>query len=143
MFAAALAFAALAAPGAADEAAELGAKVFRKNCFACHKVGEGARHLVGPVLNDLIGRSAGSVGDFARYSRPMKAAGESGLVWTEEALRDYLPAPRDYVTGTTMTFVGLKKPEEIDALIAYLKQFSPDVEPAATPEERGIGISTY
>ena len=113
--------------------AELGQKVYKKNCFACHKVGEGARNLVGPVLNNLIGRTAGTVPDFKRYSDAMKAAGADGLVWSQDTLRAYLPAPREYVEGTTMTFIGLAKPEDIENLIAYLTQFSPN---------DGVGEST-
>ena len=56
----------------------------------------------------------------------MKDAGANGLVWNAERLRKYLPAPRDYVTGTTMFFAGLAKPEDIENLIAYLRQFSPE-----------------
>ena len=56
---AATAFAALtAAAHAGDPAA--GEKVFNK-CKACHAVGEGAKNKSGPVLNNLMGRAAGSV----------------------------------------------------------------------------------
>ena len=113
----------------ADGDAAKGQKVFKKKCFACHKVGEGAKPGVGPVLNDLFGRQAGTMDGFAKYTDAMKAAGGDGLVWDSERLREYLPAPRDYVTGTTMFFAGLAKPADIENLIAYLEQFSPEAEP--------------
>ncbi len=120
--------AALATPVLADADMKQGEKTYKKYCFACHKAGEKARNLVGPVFNDLFGRTAGTLSDY-NYSDAMRAAGESGVVWDEQTLRAYLPNPREFVTGTKMTFVGLKKPEDIENLIAYLRQFSPDYVP--------------
>jgi cytochrome c len=34
------------------------------------------------------------------------------------------------IPGTSMTFAGIKKVEEIEDLIAYLRQFGPDGKPA-------------
>lgn len=126
---AAAVLAALATPVIADADVTLGEKVYKKYCFACHKAGDKARNLVGPVFNDLFGRVAGTVEGF-NYSDAMRQAGQNGVVWDEKTLREYLPRPRDFVTGTKMTFVGLKKPEDIENLIAYLRQFSPDYVPA-------------
>ena len=117
--------AALVGSSLADGDAKLGEKVYKKYCFACHKAGDKARNLVGPVFNDLFGRTAGTVEGY-KYSDAMRAAGENGVVWDEKTLREYLPKPRDFVKSTKMTFVGLKKPEDIENLIAYLRQFSPD-----------------
>jgi len=82
---------ALCAPGlaAAQEGnADDGAEVFKK-CRACHDVGPDARNKVGPVLNDIIGRHAGTIEGFA-YSEANKSAGGKGLVWTEDVLLKYL-----------------------------------------------------
>ncbi|MCB1424115.1 MAG: c-type cytochrome, partial [Nitratireductor sp.] len=68
-----------------------GEKLFRA-CKSCHEVGAGAKHKVGPHLDGVIGRKAGSLGDF-RYSKAMQAAGEGGLVWSEENLHAYLAKP--------------------------------------------------
>ncbi|PPB79729.1 cytochrome c [Albidovulum inexpectatum] len=110
---------AMAAPDPALVAA--GEKVFRK-CKACHKVGEGAKNGTGPVLNGVVGRPAAAVDGF-KYSNAMKAAAEDGLVWTPENLHEYLAAPKKFIKGTKMSFAGLKKPEDIDAVIAYLSTF--------------------
>ncbi|MCR4269320.1 c-type cytochrome [Nitratireductor sp. ZSWI3] len=115
----------------ADPDAEDGAKVFNK-CKACHAVGEGAKHKVGPELNDLFGRTAGTAEGY-KYSPAMTKAGEEGLVWNDETLHAYLAAPRGYVKGTKMAFAGLKKKEEIDDLLAYLKTHTSG---AAAPEEK-------
>ena len=86
-------------------------------------VGEGAKNRVGPPLNGIMGRQAGTL-DGYNYSPAMKKAGEEGLVWTEETMAAYLEAPRKHVKGTKMAFPGLKKEQEIADVIAYLKQFS-------------------
>lgn len=117
-------FASVSAAQAADPAS--GEKVF-KRCLACHMVGEDAKTRVGPVLNGLIGRKAGSYEGF-KYTEANK---NSGLVWDEATLAKYLKNPRATIPGTSMTFAGIKKDEEIDDLIAYLKQFGPDGKPAS------------
>ena len=98
-----------------------GAKVFKK-CQACHAVGEGAKNKVGPELNGLFGRPAGSVPDY-NYSDANK---NSGIVWTEEIFGEYIKNPRGYLPGTAMAFAGLKKDEDIQNVIAYLRQFNAD-----------------
>jgi cytochrome c len=77
--------------------AEAGATVFKK-CATCHVV-ENDKNKVGPSLNHLFGRTAGTYPDFS-YSAAMKAAGEGGLVWDEAALRDYIHNPKAKVKGT-------------------------------------------
>lgn len=104
-----------------SEMVEAGEKVFKK-CAACHKVGDGAKNATGPVLNGVVGRAAGAVEDF-KYSKPLADAAAGGLVWTPEALQEFLANPKGYMKGTKMSFAGLKKPEEIDAVIAYLSTF--------------------
>lgn len=98
-----------------------GAVVFKK-CAICH-VAETDTNKVGPSLNGVFGRTAGTHPNFS-YSPAMQEAGKGGLVWNETVLRDYLHAPQAKVKGTKMTFVGLKDDTEITNLIAYLKQYS-------------------
>lgn len=98
-----------------------GENVFKK-CKACHKVGEDAKNGTGPMLNGIIGAQAAHNEDF-KYSNGMKDAADGGLVWTAETLAPYLTKPRDYIKGTKMSFAGLKKQEDIDAVIAYLSTF--------------------
>lgn len=100
---------------------EAGEKVFRK-CKACHVL-DSDKNRVGPTLQNLIGRTAGTVEGF-KYSKAMVEAGENGLVWSEEILSEYLVKPREYVKGTKMAFAGLKKEEDIENVIAYIAQFS-------------------
>jgi len=93
-----------------------------RQCRSCHRVGEGARNGTGPVLNGVFGRAAGSVDGF-RYSNPMRAAAEDGLVWTAEALDAFLEDPRAYMRGTRMSFRGLRDAADRAAMIAYLQSF--------------------
>ena len=99
--------------------AAAGATVF-KRCMACHAVGPDAKNGVGPVLNGVVGRAAGTYPGYD-YSTANK---NSGLTWDEPTLATYLHAPRKLVPGTKMTFAGLSKDQDIADVIAYLKQFN-------------------
>jgi len=101
--------------------AALGEKVFLK-CKACHQIGDGAKNAVGPVLNGVVGRPAGTYPGYS-YSDANK---NSGITWDEAALKEYLKNPRAKIPGTKMIFPGLPKDEDIDNVIAYLKQFGAD-----------------
>ena len=108
------------AAGGVDMAlAAEGEKVFKK-CKACHQVGEGAANKTGPELNGVVGRPIGGVDGF-RYSADMKDLGASGETWTEEHLATFLAKPKDFVKRTKMSFAGLKKDDEIKAVIEFLK----------------------
>jgi cytochrome c len=102
--------------------AEKGESVFRK-CQACHAVGEGAQNKVGPVLNGVVGAEIASNADFD-YSDALLALKEEGKTWTPDELAAFLEKPRDYATGTKMSFAGLRKEDERADVIAYLATFS-------------------
>ena len=108
-------------PGARAQDAAAGEQVFRK-CFPCHSIGPGAKNKVGPELNGLDGRTAGSAPGYS-YSSANK---ESGIVWKEATFKEYIKDPRAMVKGTKMSFAGIKRQEDIDNLWAYLRQFGPD-----------------
>lgn len=107
--------------GDTTELAAAGEKVFKK-CKSCHQVGEGAKHSTGPALNGVVGANAGSVEGF-KYSKAMQDAAEAGLVWTDEEMAAFLAKPKGYMKGTRMSFAGLRKPDDIEAVIVYLKSF--------------------
>ncbi len=98
--------------------AAAGEKVFLV-CRACHQVGDNAKNAVGPVLNGLFGRKAGSVEGY-NYSEANK---KSGITWTEEEFTKYIQDPKAVVPGTKMAFAGLKDEKKIKDLIAYLHTF--------------------
>jgi len=99
--------------------AAAGEKVFTQ-CRACHQVGENAKNAVGPVLNGLFGRPAGTVEGYT-YSPANK---NSGITWDEATFRDYIKNPRAKIPGTKMVYAGLKDEQRINDLVAYLKQFN-------------------
>ena len=110
----------IAAPAmAADPAA--GEKAFAV-CKACHKVGEGAKNGLGPMLNGVVGQAAGSVEGY-NYSEAMRT---SGLTWDEASLAEYLKNPKAKIPGNKMTFAGVKDDTKLADIIAYLGQFNAD-----------------
>lgn len=126
-----------ASPDAAQAAGDpaKGEVVF-KRCMVCHRVGPDAKNMIGPVLNDVIGRQAGTAPAF-NYSPLNKHAGENGLVWNEERIFAYLPDPNaflkkfltdagkpDLATGVTKMTFRLANETERNDVIAYLKKFS-------------------
>ena len=111
-----------ATPALNEELVEAGSKVFKK-CKACHKVGEGAKNGTGPHLNGVFGSVAGANEKF-KYSKDLKKQAEAGLTWDEETLRLFLKKPKDLIKKTKMSFPGLKKDKDLDAVIEYLKSVS-------------------
>jgi len=112
----------VALPGAAlAQDAAAGEKIFTK-CKACHQIGPGAKNAVGPVLNGVVGRKAGTYEGY-NYSSANK---DSGITWDEATLKVYLKDPQAKVPGTKMTFKGLPSDDDIDNVIAFLKQYSAD-----------------
>lgn len=107
-----------ASPVLAQDAAA-GAKVFNQ-CRACHQVGETAKNLIGPKLNGLFGRTAGSVEGF-KYS---DANIKSGIVWSDEIFAEYIRDPKAKIPGTKMVYAGLKNDQQIADLTAFLKQYN-------------------
>lgn len=98
-----------------------GEKVFAV-CKACHQIGENAKNVVGPTLNGLIGRKAGSVPGYS-YTVANK---DSGITWDESTFREYIKDPKAKIPGTKMIYAGLKDEKRTTDLIAFLKQFDAD-----------------
>ena len=110
------------AVASAEGDAAAGAKVFNR-CRACH-VADKSQNRVGPHLVAISGRPVASVDGF-KYSAVMTAKGAEGAVWDDAALASYLVDPRGYLPGNAMAFAGLKKPQEVEDVIAYLKSLTP------------------
>jgi cytochrome c len=105
----------------ADGDAAAGEVAF-KVCRTCHQIGESARNFVGPELNGVVGRKAGTVPGY-NYSDANK---NSGVTWDEATLEKYLKRPREVVPGTKMAYPGMAADVDIANVIAFLKQFGPD-----------------
>lgn len=104
-------------PGAGAPDTANGQKLFTRLCGGCHKAGPDARNGFGPQLNGVVGRQAGSLGDY-QYSPAMKQA---GFAWDEATLKTYLADPGKKVPGTKMYFWGLANEQQVADLIAWLK----------------------
>jgi cytochrome c len=91
-----------------------GEQVYHR-CQGCHSID---RNRIGPMHKGLFGRPAGSVADFT-YSDAMK---NSGIVWSEQTLDQFLQGPRKMVPGTKMTYAGVANAQDRADLIAYLKE---------------------
>lgn len=100
---------------------EAGKAVFRK-CAACHNA-ETDANKVGPTLKGVVGRNAGTVPGYA-YSSAMKSAGAAALIWDDTNLAEYLANPKKKVPANKMGFPGLKNPDDIKNVVAYLKSVS-------------------
>lgn len=121
----AAAFTLFLAVSAQAQDAEAGKTVFNQ-CRACHQMGEGAKNLVGPQLNGLIGRKAGTVEGYS-YSDANK---NSGKTWDDATFTTYIKDPKAAIPGTKMVYAGLKDDKKIADLLAFLKSFGPDGKPA-------------
>ena len=132
----------LPGPVASSEDAARGKGLYAE-CKRCHQVGSGAEHRIGPHLNDVFGRAAGSLAGF-RYSPAMQSAGSEGLVWTEATLDAFLADPHALVPRSRMSFSGMTQRGDREDLLAWLRGFSgarstlPPAEPTVTPEEYGL-----
>jgi cytochrome c len=109
-----------AAPAPKADAAH-GQQIFAR-CAACHMVGPVSGTRMGPALNGVVGRKAGSVVGY-NYSAAMK---NSGLKWDAPTLARFLAAPMKTVPGTKMAFPGLANAQDQADVVAYLKQYRTD-----------------
>lgn len=126
-------------PVLAGDAAK-GEAVFKK-CMACHMVGEGAKNKVGPILTNIVGSKIASVEGY-KYGKSIIALGETGAVWSEDELSEWLLDPKKYLRAklddkkakSKMSF-KLKKEDDRNDLIAYLATFSSKAEEGEAASE--------
>lgn len=101
---------------AQPDPAILGRALFLR-CAACHAVTAAEQQKIGPHLQQVVGREAGSIPGFA-FSDAMKA---SDIVWDSAKLDQFLTRPAGLVPGTSMAFGGIDSADQRAALIAYLQ----------------------
>jgi cytochrome c len=111
----------------ADASASSGEQASRV-CAACHSFNKGGPHKVGPNLYNVVGTDIASAEGF-NYSQALTDK-EGG--WTYEKLAGYLEDPNGWAPGNNMSYQGIKDPQKLADVIAYLRQQSDD--PPALPE---------
>ena len=94
-----------------------GEKIFKK-CAACHSIAKGGGNKIGPALWGVLGRQAGSISNY-KYSKAMAAHGK---LWSFKEMNEFLTKPKDWIKGTKMSFLGLKKETERAAVILYMNK---------------------
>lgn len=99
-------------------------RIIYKRCRACHSLDIEGKNKVGPNLWNIYGTTAGNKPNF-NYS---KAMGNSNVIWDDETLNAYIQKPNEFMEGTRMSFVGIRKQEDRTALLIYLKAMTtPDI----------------
>jgi cytochrome c len=111
-----------------------GAEVANK-CKSCHNLDAGGPNLTGPNLYGVEGRKPGSHAGFT-YSASMTDFGGKNAAWSYDLLYQFLKNPQAYLSGTKMTFVGLKKPDDRVNVIAYLRTLNASPPPIPAPNPK-------
>ena len=106
-----------ASAASAQDAAK-GERVFATQCKACHTLERGGASVTGPNLYGLMARKSGGLPGYG-YSEAMR---RFAIVWDEKTLANYLRDPKGDMPGTKMVFAGVKRPDQLADLIAYLKE---------------------
>ena len=65
-----------------------------------------------------MGRVSGTADGF-KFSKAMAAA---AVTWDVDTLTQYLTKPKEFIPGNKMAFPGLKKPEQIENVIAFIAE---------------------
>merc|ERR1712117_137829 len=94
-----------------------GAKLFKAKCAQCPTSEKGGNAKQGPPLWGIMGRTSGTCEGFA-YSEANK---NSGIVWSDKHMFEYLVNPKKYIPGTKMVFAGIKRDKERADLITFLQ----------------------
>jgi cytochrome c len=109
-------------------------------CLSCHTIAAGGAVLTGPNLHDIVGEKPGVRPGF-EFSPAMVEYGTANPIWDDQTLYHYLQAPQRVVRGTKMTFVGVKRQDELINLIAYLRSQSPGAPPIPAPNPAAVATA--
>ncbi len=115
---AALSTSATAAWAQAGDAAVRGERVFATQCKACHTLERGGASLAGPNLYGLMARRSGTAPGYG-YSEAMR---RFAIEWNDQTLASYLRDPKSDMPGTKKISAGIKRPDQLADIVAYLKE---------------------
>jgi cytochrome c len=122
----------------ASAGAESGKQVFNQACIACHSL-EPDKNMTGPSLSGVLGRKAGSLSSFLRYSPALK---EADVVWSEETLDSWIADPKAFIPGNHMVFQGIPDAEARADLLEFLKEATQPGAEVAMPDMGGMMTTT-
>ncbi len=106
-------------PAGQEALVKAGETMYQHRCRVCHS--NDMKHpSYGPPLKNILGRKAGSVTGF-NYSDALK---NSGIVWNEEKLREWIKDNKSVMPGTRMRHVGITDKTEQDFILTFLKHIS-------------------
>lgn len=97
--------------------AKKGERVFGR-CRACHVVA-GRQTSTGPSLQNIFGRPAGTEPGYGIYSKALR---ESGIVWNERTLDEWMSSPLDFLPGNKMNLAPVRNAQDRMDLLAYLRE---------------------
>lgn len=97
--------------------AKKGKRVFGR-CRACHGF-TSAHSKPGPSLENIFGRPAGTAPGYTAYSKALR---ESGIVWNERTLDNWISNPLDFLPGNKMNLAPIRSAQDRMDLLAYLRQ---------------------
>jgi cytochrome c len=103
-----------------------------KKCQACHTFEKGGSNRVGPNLWNIVDDERGKDRNGFNFSAAMKAKGGK---WSFEELDKFLTDPRGYISGTAMTFAGIKNEQQRADVIDYLHTMADNPVPLPTAAE--------
>jgi cytochrome c len=89
-------------------------------CASCHQFDPAGTNAIGPGLYGVVGRPPGTHAGYA-YDSAMGDFAKGHTAWTYDLLYQFLKNPQGFMSGTKMTFVGLKDPQDRINVIAYLR----------------------
>lgn len=110
-----------------------------RGCVACHKFEKGGGNGTGPALWDIMGRQIASVEGF-KYSGALSDYASSAGEWSFDLMNQWLEAPKALVAGTSMSYAGMRKPEDRAALLAYLRTLSDTPIDLPAPAEEAASL---
>ncbi len=92
-------------------------KALFARCAMCHTVTKGGPNRIGPNLHGIMGKKAAAIQGFF-YSGALK---KSGIVWSDEKMALWIAKPGLMVPGNRMAFAGIRNPQQVRDLVAYMK----------------------
>lgn len=92
-------------------------RAFRR-CASCHMISPEGRTKTGPNLWNVYQAQAGHREEY-EYS---KALQNSNIIWDDAHLAAFLSSPRHFIPGNRMSFAGIRNPQELSNILAYLKE---------------------